>query len=167
MDNIFYSLEDGCYKTYPDGDEATGNQIREVLEDKEKAISKLQQENEKLKSQLEVGEEQYNDLVEEKEKLQEQLSSKTLKLEEYEEEARYSMTIVEHNKLVSNIVKENKQLKDDWNKLKEYIRKTKLKEFEKSYGRRYGKTFTQAEVILCNMITNYMQELEKGNDSNE
>ena len=105
MDNIFYSLEDGCYKTYPDGDEATGNQIREVLEDKENAISKLQQEN--------------------------------------------------------------KQLKDDWNKLKEYIRKTKLKEFEKSYGRRYGKTFTQAEVILCNMITNYMQELEKENDSNE
>lgn len=68
---------------------------------------------------------------------------------------------------VEKLQQENKQLKDDWNKLKEYIRKTKLKEFEKSYGRRYGKTFTQAEVILCNMITNYMQELEKENDSNE
>lgn len=68
---------------------------------------------------------------------------------------------------VKKLQQENKQLKDDWNKLKEYIRKTKLKEFEKSYGRRYGKTFTQAEVILCNMITNYMQELEKENDSNE
>jgi hypothetical protein len=68
---------------------------------------------------------------------------------------------------IKQLQQENKQLKDDWNKLKEYIRKTKLKEFEKSYGRRYGKTFTQAEVILCNMITNYMQELEKENDSNE
>ena len=59
------------------------------------------------------------------------------------------------------------QLEDNWNELKEYIRKTKLKEFEKSYGKRYGKTFTQAEVIVCNMITNKMQELEQGSDSNE
>lgn len=121
MNNLFYSLEDGKYYTYPDGDEATGIQIREVIEANERSISKLQQETEKLKKQLEVGEQQYNDLVEEKEKLQEQLSSKTLKLEEYEEEARYSITIVEHNKLVSNIVKENKQLKDKFdevNKLK-------------------------------------------------
>lgn len=73
----------------------------------------------------------------------------------------------ENARCLDLLIKENKQLKDDWNKLKEYIRKTKLKEFEKSYGRRYGKTFTQAEVILCNMITNYMQELEKENDSNE
>lgn len=121
MNNLFYSLEDGKYYTYPDGDEATGIQIREVIEANERSISKLQQETDKLKKQLEVGEQQYNDLVEEKEKLQEQLSSKTLKLEEYEEEARYSITIVEHNKLVSNIVKENKQLKDKFdevNKLK-------------------------------------------------
>ena len=37
-------------------------------------------------------------------------------------------------------------------KLEKYINKTKLEEFEKEYGRRYGKTFTQAEVIVCNMI---------------
>ena len=48
----------------------------------------------------------------------------------------------------------------------EYIKETKLKEFEKSYGKRYGKTFTQAEVIVCNMILNKMQELQ-GNDSDE
>lgn len=47
---------------------------------------------------------------------------------------------------------ENQKLKDNRNKLKEYIRETKLKEFEKSYGKRYGKTFTQAEIIVCNMI---------------
>lgn len=55
---------------------------------------------------------------------------------------------------------ENKQLKDNWNMLKEYIRETKLKEFEKSYGKRYGKTFTQAELIVCNMILDKMQEIE-------
>lgn len=98
MNNLFYSLEDGKYYTYPDGDEATGIQIREVIEANESSISKLQQETEKLK--------------------------------------------------------------DNWNKLKEYIKKTKLKEFEKSYGKRYGKTFTQAEVIVCNMILNKMQELQ-------
>ena len=58
--------------------------------------------------------------------------------------------------------KENKHLKDNWNKLKDYIKETKLKEFEKSYGKRYGKTFTQAELIVCNMILDKMQELEQG-----
>lgn len=58
------------------------------------------------------------------------------------------------------LLEENKQLKDNWNKLKEYIKETKLKEFEKSYGKRYGKTFTQAEVIVCNMISDKMKELE-------
>lgn len=77
--------------------------------------------------------------------------------------------------------KENKQLKiqisareevcnrleNNWNKLKEYIDKTKFKEFEKSYGKRYGKIFIQAEVIVCNMILDKMHELEQGSDSNE
>lgn len=56
---------------------------------------------------------------------------------------------------------ENQQLKANWNKLKEYIRETKFKEFEKSYGKRYGKTFTQAELIVCNMILDKMQEMEQ------
>lgn len=62
---------------------------------------------------------------------------------------------------------ENQELKDNWKKLKEYIRETKLKEFEKSFGKRYAKTFTQAEVIVCNMIIDKMRELEQGSDSNE
>lgn len=56
------------------------------------------------------------------------------------------------------------QLEDNWNKLKEYIRKTKIKEFEKAFGKRYGKTFTQAEIIVCNMLIEKMQELEGGSN---
>lgn len=59
------------------------------------------------------------------------------------------------------------RLAGNWNLLKRYIKETKLEEFEKSYGKRYGKIFTQAEVIVCNMILDKMQELEQGSDSNE
>ena len=63
--------------------------------------------------------------------------------------------------MIFELQDENQTLKDNWDKLKEYIRKTKLNEFEKSYGKRYSKTFTQAEVIVCNIIIDHMQELEK------
>lgn len=76
-------------------------------------------------------------------------------LEEYKNPVKYFKYA---NK---NVTEENKKLKDNWNELKEYIRKTKLNEFEKSYGKRYNKTFTQAEVIVCNIIIDHMQELEK------
>lgn len=81
-------------------------------------------------------------------------------LEEYKNPVKYFKYA---NK---NVTEENKKLKDNWNELKEYISKTKLNEFEKSYGKRYGKTFTQAEIIACNMILNKMRELQ-GSNSNE
>jgi hypothetical protein len=84
-----------------------------------------------------------------------------------QENKRLNGAIQTYDILLKANVEENNQLKDNLNKLKEYIRKTKLKEFEKTYGKRYGKIFTQAEVIVCNMILDKMQELEQGSDSNE
>lgn len=63
---------------------------------------------------------------------------------------------------IKNLQQENNRLKCNRNKLREYIKETKLKEFEKGYGKRYGKTFTQAEIVICNMILDKMLELEKG-----
>ena len=123
--NIYYDIEDNCYRTYPDGDIATTNQMTELIENKNLSIAKLQQENKQLTG-------------------------------------KYLGAVVGYETTMS----ENKQLKDNWNKLKEYIKETKLKEVEKEFGTRYAKTFTQAEIIVCNMITSKMRELE-GSDSNE
>lgn len=124
--NVYYDVEDNCYRTYPDGDIASIDQMRELIENKNVSIVKLQQENKKLNGAIQT-----------------------------------------YDILLKANVEENKQLKDNWNTLREYIKETKLKEFEKSYGKRFGETFTQAEIIVCNMILDKMQELEQGSDSNE
>lgn len=82
----------------------------------------------------------------------------TLTATDYVELNKNNELLMSYNQ---ELLKENQTLKDNWDKLKEYIRKTKLNEFEKSYGKRYSKTFTQAEVIVCNIIIDHMQELEK------
>lgn len=58
------------------------------------------------------------------------------------------------------LVKHYKYIIDE---LEKWLRETKLKEFEKVYGKRYGKVYTQAEIIVFNMILNKLQEL-KGSD---
>ena len=108
---------------------------------------RLQQENKQLKEQLLVA--QTN---EETFRLEMEDITKTLGLDE--------------DTLFDDVKAYVRSLKDNWNKLKEYIKETKLKEFETSFGKRYGKTFTQAELIVCNMISNKMQELQ-GSDNNE
>ena len=165
MNNLFYSLEDGKYYTYPDGDEATGIQIREVIEANERSISKLQQETEKLKKQYcertdcggRIGNSKKVEELQRKNKqLKEIIKENTILVkDEYGDYQECNINPLGMKQ------KYEKQV-DNWNKLKEYIKETKLKEFEKSYGKRYGKTFTQAEIIVCNMILNKMQELERG-----
>lgn len=83
-----------------------------------------------------------------------------------EENKKLNGTIQTYDILLKANVEENNQLKRNWNKLREYIKETKLKEFEKDYGKRYGKTFTQAEIVVCNMILDKMLELERRSDSN-
>ena len=82
-----------------------------------------------------------------------------------QENKKLNSAIQTYDILLKSNTEENKRLKDNWDELKEYCKETKLKEFEKSYGKRYGKTFTQAEIIVCNMILDKMQELEKGSGS--
>lgn len=47
--NIYYDVEDNHYRTYPDGDIASIDQMRELIENKNLPIVKLQQENKQLK----------------------------------------------------------------------------------------------------------------------
>lgn len=112
-----------------------------------KNYEKLQHENKQLKEQLLVT----------------QTNEETFRLEMKD----ITQTLgLDEDTLFDDVKVYVRSLKDNWNELKEYIDKTKIKEFEKSYGKRYGKTFNQAEIIVCNMILNKMQELE-GSDSNE
>ena len=55
--------------------------------------------------------------------------------------------------------KENKQLKNNWNKLKEYIKEEGFEINTKEYG--------FLDVISKDVIIEKMQELEQGSDSNE
>jgi hypothetical protein len=111
-------------------------------------IENLQQEDKQLKEQLLVA----------------QTNEETFRLEMKD----ITQTLgLDEDTLFDDVKVYARNLKDNWNKLREYIKETKLKEFEKEYGKRYGKTFTQAEVVVCNMIMNKMQELEQGSDSND
>lgn len=108
-------------------------------------------------------------ILEENKKLKEQL----LVTQDNEETFRLEMEDItqilglDEDALFDDVKAYARSLNDNWNKLKKYIKETKLKEFEKSYGKRYGKTFTQAEIIICNIILDKMQEIEQGSDSND
>lgn len=108
--NIYYDVEDNQYRTYPDGDIATIDQMRELIENKNVYIVKLQQENKQLKDNIR----QIDNSV---------------------------------DKVLKQLIKE----KDNWNKLKEYI-KTEIPE----------DVFIDTEWFVS--ILDKMQELEQGSD---
>lgn len=97
--NIYYDVEDNHYRTYPDGDIATIDQMRELIENENLSIVKLQQENKQLKIQISAREEKYRELEDKYKELDKmcELYSKSL----YNAELN--------------------QYKDNWNKLKKYI----------------------------------------------
>ena len=112
------------------------------------AIKFLLKENQELNKQLE-------DAEEELELIRCDLHNRTSERDGYEREL-HDFYFAKYR----DLKQENKQLKDKWNKLEEYIKQTKLKQFECSYGKRYGKIFIQAEVTICNMILDIMQKIE-------
>lgn len=72
---------------------------------------------------------------------------------------RYCQKSAEKIQNLDNLEKQNKQLKDNWNKLKEYLR-----DFDIEYLNEI------MEHNLANTLENIlskMQELEQGSDSNE
>ena len=113
-----------------------------------KKVEKLEQENKQLKDELKNKPDAQITLQDDK-------GNKFMIIQT----ERIDMQ-VELNKTIEKLF-------NNWNKLKEYIKETKLKEFEKTYGKRYGETFTQAEIVVCNMIMDKMQEIEQGSDNNE
>lgn len=86
----------------------------------------------------------YNDLLKENKKLQEEL--------------KFTIGIVEHNRIISEKNKEIHQLKDNLIKLKEYMIKEQTRIVIEN---------TDEDEFVYTDLLNKMQELEKGSDSNE
>ena len=125
--NVYYDVEDNHYRTYPDGDIATVDQMRELIENKNVSIVKLQQENKILKENAEN-----NDKVVDKVNWENML-----------------------------LKKENEQLKDNWNKLKEYCKENTLC-YE--VGDDENTKLIGSRIHGLNVLDK-MQELEQGSDN--
>ena len=132
----------------------------------------LQKENEELKKQLHDASIQIQEMIEQDiecpsnceklEKLQQEnkhLDKVNCKLrktnEQLQEELKFTIGIVEHNRIISEKNKETHQLKDNWNKLKEYIRENIIYD---DFG---------MKILDPSPLEDYIQELEQGSDSNE
>ena len=83
----------------------------------------------------------YNDLLKENKKLQEEL--------------KFTIGIVEYNRIISEKNKEIHQLKDNWIKLKEYMIKEQTRIVIEN---------TDEDEFVYTDLLNKMQELEKGSD---
>ena len=100
------------------------------------------------------------DLKERNDKLQEQYRLRDIRCVhlEYENEMLKSDFEAQHE-LTEKYAEENKQLKDNWNKLKEYLHNVDV---VVDYSENYDGHFINYDELI-----DKMQELEKGWDSNE
>ena len=106
----------------------------------EKYTIKLQQETKRLNGAI-----QTYDIL---------LKANAEENKQLKEELEYTIGIVEHNRIISEKNKEIHQLKDNWIKLKEYIRKNIIYD---DVG---------MKILDPSPLEDYMQELERS-DSNE
>lgn len=107
----------------------------------EKYTIKLQQETKRLNGAI-----QTYDIL---------LKANAEENKQLKEELEYTIGIVEHNRIISEKNKEIHQLKDNWNKLKEYIRKNIIYDD------------AGMKILDPSSLEDKMQELEQGSDSNE
>lgn len=120
----------------------------ERIHDLELMIGKLQQENIILKENAEHNDKVIDKVNWENQQLKNDINK--LQKELNEENLQCSKYSIEFN----DLKEKNKQLKDNWNKLKKYI-KTEIPE----------DVFIDTEWFVS--ILDKMQELEQGSDSNE
>ena len=106
--------------------------------------------------------EMYQEQLEEKEKQIKALNETALQLDKKIKSLYEALDIKNRDKarICEEKNKEIERLNNIINKLEKYINETKIEEFENTYGRRNGKVFRQAEVIICNMILDKLQELK-------
>lgn len=139
--NIYYDVEDNHYRTYPDGDIATVDQMRELIENKNLSIAKLQQENKKLNGAVQTYDILLKSNVEENKQLKD-LIDIILNFSFFKEECPLNLGF-------ENNTNEDKSqsifYEDEWceNNCNDNYKDCWLKYFEK------------------------LQELEQGSDSNE
>lgn len=78
------------------------------------------------------------------------------------EELECTIGIVEHNRIISEKNKEIHQLKDNWNKLKEFLKNTRKEnlEWDKKHNCEWQGYNAYYELLIK------MQKLEQGSDSN-
>jgi hypothetical protein len=105
--------------------------------------------------------------------LSEQLQQENKQLQE---ELKYTIGIVEHNRIISEKNKKIHQLKDNWNKLKEYLINDlndrnghRVAEYED--GNKVSETISPIYTLMedksktMKEVLDKMQELEQGSDS--
>ena len=108
--------------------------------------------NKKSTYEFELSEERAECIANKYDSLTDELQQENKQLKE---ELKFTIGIVEHNRIISKKNKEIHQLKDNWNKLKEYIRKNIIYD---DVG---------MKILDTSPLEDYMQELEQGSESDE